>query len=81
MVDFKEYIHKLRAKQLRPTKQRLVIAKALFEPKETFHLSSPDRLRRYIEVIFPFKRIIDFQKEFFISLLFIIFDRYMKRIK
>ena len=39
MEHFEEYISKLRALGLRPTKQRLIISKILFDQKETFHFT------------------------------------------
>jgi len=42
MEDFKEYIDKLRSSGLRPTKQRLMISKLLFNQKTTFHFCIED---------------------------------------
>ena len=39
MHQKKEIINKLRSSNLRPTKQRILIAKKLFERKETFHFT------------------------------------------
>ncbi len=39
MQQKKEIINKLRSSNLRPTKQRILIAKKLFERKETFHFT------------------------------------------
>ena len=39
MQKQKEIINKLRSSKLRPTKQRILIAKKLFERKETFHFT------------------------------------------
>ena len=39
MRHFKEYTEKLRFSELRPTKQRLMISKILFDQKETFHFT------------------------------------------
>ena len=46
--DFKPYIERLRSSGLRPTKQRLIICKALFDRKETFHFTI-DNLKKIIE--------------------------------
>ena len=40
MHQKKEIINKLRSSNLRPTKQRILIAKKLFERKETFHFTA-----------------------------------------
>ena len=40
MQQKKEIINKLRSSNLRPTKQRILIAKKLFERKETFHFTA-----------------------------------------
>ena len=45
---FKEYIKKLRTAGLRPTKQRLMISRILFDKKETFHFTIED-LRKLVE--------------------------------
>ena len=39
MQQKKEIINKLRSSNLRPTKQRIVIAKKLFDRKKTFHFT------------------------------------------
>ena len=39
ITDFKHYIDRLRTSGLRPTKQRLIISKVLFDRKETFHFT------------------------------------------
>ena len=39
MDVFSQYIYKLRSSGLRPTKQRLMISKLLFNQKETFHFT------------------------------------------
>mgnify|MGYP006127582225 CR=1 FL=1 len=46
--DFKPYIDRLRLSGLRPTKQRLMICKVLFDKKETFHFTI-DNLKKKIE--------------------------------
>ena len=46
--DFKPYIERLRSSGLRPTKQRLIICKVLFDRKETFHFTI-DNLKKIIE--------------------------------
>ncbi len=46
--DFKPYIDRLRSSGLRPTKQRLMICKVLFDKKETFHFTI-DNLKKKIE--------------------------------
>ena len=40
MQQKKEIINKLRSSNLRPTKQRILIAKNLFDRKETFHFTA-----------------------------------------
>ena len=40
MQQKKEIINKLRSSNLRPTKQRIVIAKKLFDRKKTFHFTA-----------------------------------------
>ena len=40
MRQKKEIINKLRSSNLRPTKQRILIAKKLFDRKETFHFTA-----------------------------------------
>ena len=40
MHQKKEIINKLRSSNLRPTKQRILIAKKLFDKKETFHFTA-----------------------------------------
>ena len=42
MKDFEEHIVKLRSLGLRPTKQRLMISKILFDQKTTFHFTIED---------------------------------------
>ena len=37
MKEFEKHLNNLRASGLRPTKQRLMISKALFDQKNTFH--------------------------------------------
>ena len=44
----KSHVNRLRASNLRPTKQRVVICKTLFEKKETFHFTIGD-LAKMIE--------------------------------
>ena len=39
MVQKKEFVNKLRTSGLRPTKQRILIAKNLFERNKTFHFT------------------------------------------
>ena len=46
--DFIPYIDRLRSSGLRPTKQRLMICKVLFDKKETFHFTI-DNLKKKIE--------------------------------
>ena len=46
--DFMPYIDRLRSSGLRPTKQRLIICKVLFDRKETFHFTI-DKLKKKIE--------------------------------
>ena len=40
MQQKKEIINKLRSSNLRPTKQRILIAKKLFDRKKTFHFTA-----------------------------------------
>ena len=46
--DFSPYVDRLRSSGLRPTKQRLIICKILFDRKETFHFTI-DKLKKKIE--------------------------------
>ena len=46
--DSKHYINRLRSSGLRPTKQRLMLCKVLFDRKETFHFTI-DNLKKKIE--------------------------------
>jgi len=46
--DFKPYTDRLRSAGLRPTKQRLIICKVLFDAKHTFHFTI-DNLKKKIE--------------------------------
>jgi Fur family iron response transcriptional regulator len=46
--DFKPFIDRLRSAGLRPTKQRLIICKVLFDTKHTFHFTI-DKLKKKIE--------------------------------
>ena len=46
--DLKPFISRLRSSGLRPTKQRVVICKILFDRKETFHFTI-DNLKKRIE--------------------------------
>ena len=46
--DFKPYVDRLRSSGLRPTKQRLMICKVLFDRKDTFHFTI-DKLIKKIE--------------------------------
>jgi Fur family transcriptional regulator, iron response regulator len=46
--DFKPFINRLRSSGLRPTKQRLIICKVLFDRKDTFHFTI-DNLKKKIE--------------------------------
>ena len=46
--DFKHHIDRLRSSGLRPTKQRLIICKVLFDRKDTFHFTI-DKLKKKIE--------------------------------
>jgi Fur family transcriptional regulator, iron response regulator len=46
--DFKPFISRLRSSGLRPTKQRIMICKVLFDRKDTFHFTI-DNLKRKIE--------------------------------
>ena len=48
MENIKFHIDKLRASELRPTKQRLAISKILFNRKETFHFTI-DQLKKIAE--------------------------------
>jgi Fur family iron response transcriptional regulator len=52
--DFTTYIDRLRASNLRPTKQRLAICKVLFDRKETFHFTI-DKLKKIIEKNMKYK--------------------------
>ena len=45
---FKPYVDRLRSSGLRPTKQRLMICKVLFDRKDTFHFTI-DKLKKKIE--------------------------------
>ena len=45
---FKHHIDRLRSSGLRPTKQRLIICKVLFDRKDTFHFTI-DKLKKKIE--------------------------------
>ena len=47
MQQKKEIVNKLRSSNLRPTKQRILIAKKLFDRKETFHFTA-DTLNKEI---------------------------------
>ena len=46
--DYKPYIDRLRSSGLRPTKQRLMLCKVLFDKEETFHFTI-DNLKKKIE--------------------------------
>jgi len=46
--DFNPFINRLRSSGLRPTKQRLMICKVLFDRKDTFHFTI-DNLKKKIE--------------------------------
>ena len=46
--DSKHYVDRLRSSGLRPTKQRLLLCKVLFDRKETFHFTI-DNLKKKIE--------------------------------
>jgi len=46
--DFKPFISRLRLSGLRPTKQRLMICKVLFDRKDTFHFTI-DNLKKKLE--------------------------------
>ena len=46
--EFKPHINRLRSSGLRPTKQRLIICKVLFDRKDTFHFTIDD-LKKKIE--------------------------------
>jgi Fur family transcriptional regulator, iron response regulator len=46
--DFEPFINRLRSSGLRPTKQRLIICKLLFDRKDTFHFTI-DNLKKKIE--------------------------------
>ena len=46
--DSKDYIDRLRLSRLRPTKQRLLLCKVLFDRKQTFHFTIDD-LKKKIE--------------------------------
>ena len=48
MTNNIKYIEKLRCSGLRPTRQRIKICEALFDPKETFHFTIGD-LKKIIE--------------------------------
>ena len=48
MEDLKEYIDKLRSSGLRPTKQRLMLSKVLFDKKKTFHFTI-EKLKKIVE--------------------------------
>jgi|TARA_B110000438_G_C15539822_1_gene532264 Fur family iron response transcriptional regulator len=48
MKNAKHYVDRLRSSGLRPTKQRLLLCKVLFDRKETFHFTI-DNLRKKIE--------------------------------
>ena len=48
MNDSKHYIDRLRSSGLRPTKQRIILCKVLFDRKETFHFTI-DNLKKKIE--------------------------------
>ena len=50
MEQFKFYKERLRASGLRPTNQRLVICKVLFDRKETFHFTI-EKLKKIIEKV------------------------------
>ena len=49
MLSSPEYIEKLRKSGLRPTKQRIIICKVLFDTKNTFHFTISD-LVKLIEI-------------------------------
>ena len=46
--EFKPYIDQLRASNLRPTKQRLLVSKVLFDRPSTFHFTI-EKLKQIIE--------------------------------
>ena len=48
MKNAKHYVDRLRSSGLRPTKQRLLLCKVLFDRKETFHFTI-DNLKKKIE--------------------------------
>ena len=48
MEEFRFYTDRLRASGLRPTKQRLVLCKILFDRKETFHFTI-EKLKKIVE--------------------------------
>jgi len=48
MNDSKHHIDRLRSSGLRPTKQRIILCKVLFDRKETFHFTI-DNLKKKIE--------------------------------
>ena len=48
MDQYKFHMGRLRASGLRPTRQRIIICKALFDRKETFHFTI-ERLKKIIE--------------------------------
>ena len=45
MKDFEQHTYRLRSLGLRPTKQRLVISKVLFDQKNTFHFTIESLIR------------------------------------
>ena len=47
--EFKPYIDQLRASNLRPTKQRLLISKVLFDRPNTFHFTI-EKLKQIVDV-------------------------------
>ena len=48
MDQYKFHMGRLRASGLRPTRQRIIICKALFDRKETFHFTI-EKLKKIIE--------------------------------
>ena len=48
MEDFNEHIDKLRSSGIRPTKQRLMLSKVLFDQKKTFHFTIK-KLKKLVE--------------------------------
>ena len=50
MQQIKFHTERLRASGLRPTKQRLVVCRILFDRKETFHFTI-DKLKKIIDPI------------------------------